>query len=232
LSREAIHRGFDVIGVARRGELLQKMATELGGRFTPITCDVADAVAVQAMCDALQKTPDVLILNAGVGNFDNKHELDLELHRRTFDINYFGALNVIAALFEKMKTRKSGHVVVTSSLAAYRGLPLAAAYCASKAALTTAVESMRLTYGRFGLDFTTIHPGFVKTPMTDTNTDPMPFLWAADKAAIYILDRVERRCKNIVFPLPIRLGSALLRLLPAWLHYKLLHIKGNRRQTD
>lgn len=229
LSREAVRRGHSVYGVARRGELLDRLRDELGEAFVPFVCDVADSEAVAALCDRLPALPDVLLLNAGIGDFDNLHEIELALHRRTFEINYFGVVNVIAALFPRLKARGSGHVVAVSSLAGYRGLPQASAYSASKAAVTAAIEGMRLTYGRFGILFSAVHPGFVKTPMTSVNKGPMPFLWTADKAANYILRGVERRCLNIVFPLPLRILTAISWLLPARLHLALLGLKGKPR---
>ena len=70
----------------------------------------------------------------------------------------------LAAVIPEMGARGSGQLVVISSLAAYRGLPKSAAYCASKAAVSAFFESLRLDLRPRGIDVTIIHPGFIKTP--------------------------------------------------------------------
>ena len=80
--------------------------------------------------------------------------------------NPFGAANSVASVVPQMVKRGSGHLVVISSLAAYRGLPKSAAYCASKAAVSAMFESLRLDLKPHGIDVTIIHPGVIKTPLT------------------------------------------------------------------
>lgn len=215
LAREAVKRGHRVIGAARRLEKLQALKAELGDAFTPMALDVSDRAAVRRAMDALPELPDVVMMNAGLGDIDNAATFDLSIHDRTFATNYFGSLNVVDALFKRMQERGRGTFVVTSSLAGYRGMPDSAAYSASKAALTACFEAMRLTYSRWsGLQFLTIHPGFVETDMTAKNPYPMPFMWKADKAARFILDGVEQGRPHINFPFPMWAVTSLSRFLP------------------
>lgn len=220
LAREAVRRGHTVLGAARRSERLEALARELGPAFTPLTLDVSDKAAVATALSAIEPLPDVVLLNAGVGTFDNAACFDLSVHEKSFATNYFGVLNVVDALFARMLERKRGVFVATSSLAAFRAMPNSAAYGASKAALSTAFESMRLTYGKWsGLKFLTIHPGFVETAMTAPNKTPMPFLWKPEKAARFILNGVEKGRLHINFPWPMCVAIALVRFLPpSWLY--------------
>ncbi len=222
MARLAVKRGHRVFALARRIDRLEILREDLGEMLVPIACDVTDKARVKEICDGLNELPDVVFLNAGYGLMDSHKAFDIELHERTFAINYFGVLHFVAALFERMKERGSGTFVATSSLAAYRGLPDSAAYGSSKAAISSAFEAMRLTYGRAGLQFLTVHPGFIDTPMTQGNKHPMPFLYTAEKAARCILDGAERGKLNINFPLPMWLGMVILRLLPPKLYRKLV----------
>jgi NAD(P)-dependent dehydrogenase (short-subunit alcohol dehydrogenase family) len=206
-------------------ERLEALRAELGEAFVPLPADVSDQAAVRVACASLPEPPEVVILDAGIGDFDDKRVFDASVHQRTMAVNYLGALYVVEALFGRMAERGGGTFVAVSSLAAGRGLPRAAAYCASKAALSTAFEAMRLTYRRSGLRFLVVHPGFVDTPMTEVNKrakQPMPFLWTPERAAAYILDGVERGRLNINFPVPIRAAMTLARMLPAGLYARLL----------
>ncbi len=226
VAREAVKRGHKVIGAARRTELLEKLRGELGENFVPVALDVSDKEKVKAVADSMTELPDVVIMNAGVGILDDAETFKREVHDRTFAVNYFGALNVVEALFDRMKERGRGTFVATSSLAGYRGMPLSAAYSASKAAITAAFEGMRLTYGPWsGLKFLVIHPGFVDTPMTKQNKHPMPFMWQPDKAARYILDGVEEGRMHINFPFPTWLACFAAQVMPPKMLYTLLGVK-------
>lgn len=99
-----------------------------------------------------------------------------------------------------MLDRSRGQIVVISSLAAYRGLPKSAAYCASKAAVSAFFESLRLDLQPRGIDVTIIHPGFIKTPLTAGREAKMPFLMELDDAVEKIIRAIEHRRKSYAFP--------------------------------
>ncbi|RJO71927.1 MAG: SDR family NAD(P)-dependent oxidoreductase [Myxococcales bacterium] len=222
LARQAVARGHKVYGVARRKDKLDELARELGAAFLPLAADVADKASILDALGGLPELPDVAFCNAGVGDLERSTSFDVSLHERIFAVNYFGALNVVQGLFGPMAARGRGTFAATSSLAGYRGLPGAAAYTASKAAISTAFESLRLTCHKTGLRFVTVHPGFIATPMTQNNEFPMPFLWSAPKAAGRILDGVERGRLHINFPWPVHLAVTLGRLAPAWLYWRFM----------
>jgi short-subunit dehydrogenase len=123
-----------------------------------------------------------------------------------------------------MRTRRAGHIAVVSSLTAYRGLPYASAYGASKAALTNMCEALKPELDEHGITITVIHPGFVKTPLTDRNEFPMPFLIEADEAARRIVDGLERGNFEITFPRRLAFLLKLARCLPYGLYFALTRL--------
>jgi short-subunit dehydrogenase len=232
LARACVGQQHRVYGLARRKDLLEKLADELGENFTPFVCDVTDKPQVQAVCDALPNVPDIAILNAGIAVLESLTTFEVQNHESTFSVNYFGALNFIDALFPKFAERKSGAFVGISSIASYRGLPESAAYCASKAALSTAFESMGAGYQGLGIDFLAVHPGFVRTPMTVGKGFPMPLAWDADKAASYILRKIDTRTPHIAFPMPMRVLMRSVTLIPAPLYRWIMNSAAKRNPPD
>lgn len=220
LSRQAVAAGHTVYGAARRAEALGKLGSALGTAFTPVVLDVTDKKAVNAACLSLSVLPDVVVLNAGVGENESRNAFDASVHERTFTVNYFGAIYIVEALLPAFMKRGAGAFVAISSLAAYRGLPLGGAYGASKAALTTAFESMRVTYGWSGVRFVTVHPGFVDTPIQ--NGAKLPFMWPVSKAARRILHGIDHGRRDITFPWIIRLAMLALVHMPAWLYERVM----------
>src|SRR5262249_61301206 len=90
-------------------------------------------------------------------------------------------------------------------VAGYRGLPAASGYCATKAAVNSYMDGLRVHLRDRGIAVTTVCPGFVRTPMTDVNQGkvPMPFLMEPEEAARRILDALRRRRKVFDFPWPM-----------------------------
>ncbi|MBV9945708.1 MAG: SDR family NAD(P)-dependent oxidoreductase, partial [Myxococcales bacterium] len=99
-----------------------------------------------------------------------------------------------------------------------RALPRNAAYCASKAALSTFLESLRIDLGPAGIRVTDVQPGYVETPLVAERRGPMPFLWTADRAAKHIVRHLERAPAVLAFPWPLVLATGLGRLLPPSLY--------------
>ena len=143
---------------------------------------------------------DVLIANAGIGGNNDAAELDAAKLANVINVNVLGASNSVAAVIPDMVKRGSGHLVVISSLAAYRGLPKSAAYCASKAAVSAMFESLRLDLKPRGIDVTIIHPGFIKTPLTAGRQAKLPWLQELEPAVKKMLSAIERRKKSYAFP--------------------------------
>ena len=134
---------------------------------------------------------DVAVLNAGTHQPVSAAEFTAEGLRRLIEINLFGTAACLEALMPRMIARGRGRIAVVASVAGYRGLPTSAYYGASKAALINLTESLKFDLDRAGVTLQLVDPGFVKTPLTDRNDFPMPFLISAELAA----DRIARGLK-------------------------------------
>jgi short-subunit dehydrogenase len=214
LAIELARRGAKLGLVARRKEVLDELVAEIqstqadsGGRdpngVVALAADVKDRESMRAAAEKLDSQfgrVDVLIANAGIGVTNDGAELDAEKLADVIDVNVIGVANSVAAVVPKMVARGAGHLVVISSLAAYRGLPKSAAYCASKAAVSALFESLRLDLNPRGIDVTIIHPGFIRTPLTAGRQAQLPWLLEVDDAARKILSAIESRKKSYAFP--------------------------------
>lgn len=203
---ELSRRGATLGLVARRTETLQEIVSEFesrGGKALAVPGDVQDALAVRAAADRFREQLgpiDVLIANAGIGSTNDSAELRASEVAGVINVNVIGAANSVAAVVPEMVARGRGQLVVISSLAAYRGLPKSAAYCASKAAVSAFFESLRLDLQPRGIEVTIIHPGFIKTPLTAGRHAQMPFLMELDVAVEKILRAIEKKKKSYAFP--------------------------------
>ncbi len=206
LALELARRGASVGLLARRREFLEETIREIelrGGRALALPADVKNADSVRAAADALRARfghVDVLVANAGVGATTHAAHLCAGDVAEVFNINVLGAVNSVTAVVPEMVARGSGQLVAISSLAAYRGLPKSAAYCASKAALSSFFESLRIDLQGTGIAVTIIHPGFIKTPLTAGRRAGMPFLMELDDAIQKIVRAIETRRTSYAFP--------------------------------
>ncbi len=226
LTLELASRGAIVGLVARRESVLEELVGELRSKNAtaiPLVADVRDAKAVREAADRLRAELgpiDVLIANAGVGTADHAAKLNPEQVADVMNINVLGAVNSVAAVVPEMVARGRGRLVAISSLAAYRGLPKSAAYCASKAALSSFFESVRIDLSHTGVGVTIIHPGFIKTPLTAGREAHMPFLMELDEAVTKIVSAIEKGKKSYAFPWQlasfVRAGMVMPNFIYDW----------------
>ena len=206
LAVELARRGAAVGLLARRAELLHEVVEEIeaaGGRAVALAFDVTDASAVRNAVDQLSAAfgpIDVLIANAGVASADQAEDLKAEQIAGLINVNVIGVVNSVTAVLGGMVERGRGQLVAISSLAAYRGLPKSAAYCASKAAVSAFFESLRLDLESKGIAVTIIHPGFIKTALTAGRKAQMPYLMELDYAVGKMVQAIEKQKKSYAFP--------------------------------
>jgi len=228
LAVEFARRGAAVGLLARREEILRSVAgkvAEAGGRAFAVAVDVSDAAAVQAATMKVREhlgQIDVLVANAGFGEVTLARDFQIEVVTKIISVNLLGAMNSVAAVLPEMLARGSGQIVGISSLAAARGLPGSGAYCASKAALSIFLESLRVELRASGVHVTTIHPGFIDTPMTRGRNQRMPHLLTADKAAQLMVRAIEARRRTYNFPWQLAAWARLGKLLPDALYDRML----------
>jgi len=227
LAGELSKRGAKVGLIARRAAALTELVREIetaNGKALALPADVMDAESLSAAATKLRSAfgpIDVLIANAGVGATVDGAELKGSTVAGVINVNVLGAANSVEAVVPEMVKRGSGHLVVISSLAAYRGLPKSAAYCASKAAVSAFFESLRLDLKPRGIDVTIIHPGFIKTPLTAGRQAQMPFLMELEDAVAKIISAIEKRKKSYAFPWQlasiVRAGMIMPNFMYDWI---------------
>ena len=214
LARAYAARGATLALVARRADALQKLATELDAKAAPTPhiypLDVTDAVALDnAAVDFITRAglPDVVIANAGISVGTLTEEFgDRAAFERVVAVNLMGMVNTFTPFAAAMRSRGSGRLVGIASVAGVRGLPGAGAYSASKAAVATYLEALRVELRDSGTK--------VDTPMTRTNPYPMPFMLDADEAARRMMRAVDRGTSYAVVPWQMGLVARLMRILP------------------
>ena len=225
LARHYLERGATVAAFARRGELLQALATEFPDRVFCYVLDVRDAAAVQNAANdfiARAGVPDVVIANAGVSvGTLTEHAEDLAIFQQVMDINVLGMVKTFQPFVAAMRAVQQGTLVGIASVAGFRGLPGASAYSASKAAAISYLESLRVELRGSGVKVVTICPGYVRTPMTSINPYPMPFILDAGDAARRMARAIERQTSFTVIPWQMGLVGRILKWLPDWLYDRL-----------
>jgi hypothetical protein len=197
----------------------------LAGQIVPYSVDVTDVPALEHVAqDFLGRfgAPDLVIANAGVGVGTHGEDLaDIDKLRRVLDINVAGLAATLAAFAPAMRRAGRGTLAGIASVAGFRGLGGNGAYCASKSAAITWLESLRVELYGSGVSVVCICPGYIDTPMTQVNRYRMPFLLAADEAARRIARAIAARRRVAVIPWQMAAVSVLLRWMPGWLYDRL-----------
>jgi NADP-dependent 3-hydroxy acid dehydrogenase YdfG len=230
LALEYARGGAHLALVARRSAELDVVAAEvvkLGGSALPFVVDVTDEASIR---DAVLRADrdvgalDMVIANAGCGGEKHASTLAWADVAPIMDVNVKGAFCTLLAAVPVMVAHKKGQLVGVSSLAGRRGLPTSAAYCATKAALSMFLESLRIDLAPSGIRVTDVQPGFVETPINAGLREKrsVPFLWTTDKAARHIVRRLERAPAVLAFPWPMAALTAFARLLPAWAYDRIV----------
>lgn len=211
--------GAQVALTARSRDRLDACAAALpaSGDGSVYVADVTKRDELFDAISAIEKIApiDLAILNAGTYTPTNLDEWSTESIRDLFEINFFSVTTSIELLLPYMRARGRGHIAVVASVAGDIGLPYAASYSASKAALNRICQSLRPELEREGIRISVINPGFVRTPLTSRNTFPMPFLIDANRAADIIRRKLARGHFDIRFPWQMSIAMRLLAALPS-----------------
>lgn len=213
---EYADRGFAVHVTARKAEALEALAAERPGKITAHPGDVTDRAAMARIVAEIEaERPIALaILNAGVYIPMRAQEFSADAVEKTFAVNVTGAANGLEPLLKTMIARGKGHVALVASVAGYRGLPRAAAYSATKAALIAMAEALAFDLIDLGVRISVINPGFVETEATAVNDFEMPFLMQPGDAAKRIADGLAKPGFELRFPTRFALILRAIGLLP------------------
>ena len=218
-------KGWTVAASARRENLLEDL-----NKFNPniysFPLDVTEIENCKLIANKIiEKFGGIDICVFGTGMHDPKSEKRFNLNkiREIMEVNYFGTMNSINSIYEYFSEKKNGQISIISSVAGYRGLPAAGAYCASKAALTSYAESLNFDMQMKNVKVLLISPGFIKTPMTDQNDFPMPMIKSPEFAANEIFKGLtEKKSFEIHFPKAFTYFLKFLQILPSSIYFKLV----------
>ncbi len=212
--------GYAVGLAARREAQLEEVAEKIrehGGTAGIFPCDVSQRDQVAGAirrCEEELGPVHLLVANAGVSVNTRVEAFDTMEIERVIRVNLLGAVYATEAVLEGMLNRGQGQIVAVSSIAGFAGLPMSAAYSASKGGMTNFFESLRIDLRGSGVDVTVITPGFVKTPMTDHNQHSMPFLMDLEPAVDLMARAIRKRKKSLAFPWPLAAVVWSARALP------------------
>jgi len=218
--------GWIVAASARRENLLQDLSQN-NNNIYPFPLDVTDIEKCKSTAkNIIKKLGGIEICVFGTGMHDPKSEkqFNLEKIREIMEVNYFGTMNGINSIYEYFSNKKKGQISIISSVAGYRGLPVAGAYCASKSALISFAESLYFDMKRKNVKVSVICPGFIKTPMTDQNDFPMPMIKSPEFAAEQIYTGlVKKNAFEIHFPKTFTYFLKFLSLIPNSIYFKIIN---------
>jgi len=211
--------GVRLVLGGRSAERLDEVARACAARGATVETalvDVADRTATEAWVLASDDAGplDLVVANAGVSAGTGRGEEPIDQVRRIMATNVDGTLNTVLPLLPRLAARGRGQVALIASLAGFRGMPGAPAYCASKAAVKVYGEALRGDMLAKGVGVSVVCPGYVDTAMTRVNTFRMPFLMTAEKAAGIIRRGLARNRARIAFPWPLVAAVWLAAALP------------------
>lgn len=211
-------RGVTVAVSARSAEKLAGM----GPNIRPFPLDVTDAAAVTKAIAKIETELgpiDLALMGAGAYAPIGMDQIKPELFASIMAVNYMGVVNGLAALIPIMRQRRRGHIAWIASVSGYRGLPKAAAYGPTKAALINLAESLKPELGALGITVSVVNPGFVETPMTKANDFPMPFLMTPHDAAQRTIEGLAKGKFEVAYPTRFVAILKFARLLPYSIYF-------------
>ena len=217
--------GWIVAASARRENLLNELK-EINENIYPFPLDVTDIDKCKLVASSIInqfKNIDICLFGTGMHDPKSEKKFNLEKVREIMEVNYFGTMNSINSIYDYFSEKKNGQISIISSVAGYRGLPAAGAYCASKAALTSFTESLYFDMQMKNVRVSLISPGFIKTPMTDQNDFPMPMIKSPEFAANEIYKGLTvKKSFEIHFPKVFTYFLKFLQILPSSIYFKLV----------
>ncbi len=212
--------GAEVIVSARNSDKLAEVVAGLPGTGRAVVMDIQDDASV-AKAAADVGDVDGLILIAGAYWPMSARNWDSEKAVTMADVNFTGFLRVLGQVMPSMVARDAGHVVITSSLTGFRGLPASIGYTASKAATMSLAECMYADLRKTQIDVQVVNPGFIKTGMTEKNTFKMPFIMEPEAAAQEMFEHMNSDAFKKSFPFAFGSLFRLAQFLPDWLYYRI-----------
>lgn len=220
LARQLSRAGVEVVLSARSEDKLAALADDLPGRASYQVLDVRDDESVKAAADAVGEVDGVVYLAGAYWPFAAT-DWNAEQATTMADVNFTGLVRVMGQVVPGMVARDRGHVVITSSLTAFRGLPRSIGYTASKAATLSLAECMHADLRKTGVQVQVVNPGFIRTQLTDKNDFRMPFLMEPEEAARTVFEHMGGDSFKRNFPWTFSLLFRGSKFLPDSLYYRI-----------
>jgi short-subunit dehydrogenase len=208
--------GWRVAVSARRKEILDEMSNNENIFSYPL--DVTNQIQLNEIFSKIINdfgSLDLCVFSSGTYDPKLEQEINIKQNKFVMETNFFGVLYCIKSVEKYFKDKKDGHISIVSSVAAYRGLPNSSGYGPSKAALTNLSESLYFDFKKYNVRISLVSPGFIKTPLTEKNKFPMPFIKSPEFAAEKMFNGLTKSTAfEIHFPKELTLFLKLLRILP------------------
>ena len=220
LAHKISRRGAEVIVSARSEDKLMALVDELPGRASYQVLDVQDEDSIRSAVSTVGHV-DGLVYLAGVYWPFGAAEWEVDHATKMIDVNLTGLVRVLGAVVPSMVKRDAGHIVITSSLTGFRGLPNSIGYTASKAGTMSLAECMYADLRNTGVKVQVINPGFIKTQLTDKNDFKMPGLMQPEDAAQQVIEHMDTDRFKKSFPYWFSLVFRLAQFLPDAIYYRL-----------
>ena len=237
LAHAYAQRGWRLALVARRADVLHAWIRDQRldpARVAVYGADVQDIDAIVAAgkrCLVEQGLPDVVIANAGISvGIDTAERSDLDVLREIYATNNIGMAATFHPFIAPMRLARRGTLVGLASVGAIRGMPGHGGYCASKAAVVSYCESLRLELRADEVRVVTLLPGFVDTPLTRHNVYPMPFLISASTFAARAIVAIDAADRWRVIPWQMGWVAKLLRCLPNMIYDRAMAGRGRKKR--
>ncbi|MEQ6203243.1 SDR family NAD(P)-dependent oxidoreductase [Sulfitobacter sp. HNIBRBA2951] len=212
--------GAEIVLSARSEDKLNALAQALPGKAQVVTLDVSDAQSVVQAAEAVGDVDGVVYLAGAYWPF-GAQDWNAEQGAIMADVNFTGLMRVMGQIVPKFVARDAGHIVVTSSLTGFRGLPGSIGYTAAKAATMSLAECMYADLRKTGVQVQVVNPGFIKTQLTEKNDFKMPFLMEPEYAAREVFEHMNTDKFKKSFPFLFSLLFRGSQLLPDWLYFRI-----------
>ena len=230
LAEKFASEGWKVAASARRKEILDEMSSHENIFSYPLDVTNQDQIKIsfEKIIEDFNGL-DLCVFSSGTYDPKLEQEINVKQNKFVMETNFFGVLYCIKAVENYFKNKKNGHISIVSSVAAYRGLPNSSGYGPSKAALTNLTESLYFDFKKHNVRISLVSPGFIKTPLTDKNEFPMPFIKSPEFAAEKMFNGLTKsKAFEIHFTKALTLLLKILRVLPYKIYLFLID-KGVKR---
>ena len=230
LAEKFASEGWKVAASARRKEILDEMSSHENIFSYPLDVTNQDQIKIsfEKIIEDFNGL-DLCVFSSGTYDPKLEQEINVKQNKFVMETNFFGVLYCVNAVENYFKNKKNGHISIVSSVAAYRGLPNSSGYGPSKAALTNLTESLYFDFKKHNVRISLVSPGFIKTPLTDKNEFPMPFIKSPEFAAEKMFNGLTKsKAFEIHFPKALTILLKIFRVLPYKIYLFLID-KGVRR---